>query len=117
VDRILIEGLEARCIIGVQPRERLLRQWVRIDMAISLDLRSAARSDRLEDALDYRGLRDRVLKAVEESKHHLLEALAETIADTCLQEPAIRQVRVILRKPGALRSAWSVGVAVTRGRD
>jgi FolB domain-containing protein len=116
VDRILIRDLAARCILGTTDDERREKQEVRINLALSLDLRSSAARDALDGALDYRAVKKRVLHAVEESRHVLLEALAEQIAGICLDDDRVRSVEVTVDKPGALRFARSVAVEINRGK-
>jgi len=116
MDRILIKDLLARCIIGVNDDERREKQDVVINVALYADLRPAARSDRFEDAIDYRALKKRILSVVESSQYHLVEALAERIAELCLENPDVQRAQVTVEKPSALRFARSVGVEVTRDR-
>ncbi len=117
MDRILVNDLTTRCIIGVNEDERRNKQDVVINLAIYADLRPAGVSDRFEDAVDYRGLKKAVLAMVEESHFYLLEALAEAIAQACLAQPGVQAVQVRVDKPGALRYARSVGVEITREQD
>jgi FolB domain-containing protein len=114
MDRIIISDLAARCIIGVNDEERREKQDVLINIVLSTDVRKAAQSDRFEDALDYRALKKRILRLVEASQYHLLEALAEAVAQVCLSDSAVREARVRVDKPGALRFARSVAVEVER---
>jgi FolB domain-containing protein len=116
VDRIIINDIRARCIVGVNQDERTEMQDVMINLSIFADLRKAARSDRFENAIDYRALKKRVLSMVENSKYFLLEALAEAVADVCLETPGVVKVRVRVDKPSALRFARSVGVEILRQR-
>ena len=116
MDHILISDLAVRCIIGVNDHERREKQDVLINLTVYTDMRAAARSDRIEDALDYRELRTRVVEMVEGSQYYLLEALAEAIADVCLKEPRAARVTVRVDKPGALHFARSVGVEIDRER-
>jgi dihydroneopterin aldolase len=46
-----------------------------------------------------------------------VEALANDIAELCLQEGAVQKVIVRVEKPGAVRFSASVGVEVERTRD
>jgi D-erythro-7,8-dihydroneopterin triphosphate epimerase len=117
MDRILIRDLRARCIIGINEEERREKQDVVVNLAISADLGTAGRSDRFEDAVDYRDLKKRIVAMVEDSRFLLLEALAEAVADVCLEHPMVSQVQVTLDKPYALRFARSVGVEIVRGRE
>ena len=117
MDRILIRDLRARCIIGINEEERREKQDVVINLAISADLGRACRSDRFEDTVDYRFLKKRIISMVEDSHYYLIEALAEAVADICLENPLVQKVQVSLDKPYALRFARSVGVEIVRGRE
>ncbi len=116
MDRILISDLLVRCIIGVRDDERRDKQDVLINLALSVDLGRAGKSDRLEDSLDYRSLNKRITKMAENSQFYLVEALAQAIADICLDHPSVVEAQVRVEKPAALRFARSVGVEITRGR-
>ena len=117
MDLIRIRGLHLRTVIGVHEWERHARQDVLLDLEVEVDLSRAAASDSLDDALDYRALTKRVIEHVEQTRHHLLEALAEAVARLVLDHDArARAVRVTVDKPGALRFARSVAVEVHRRR-
>ncbi len=116
MDRILISDLLVRCIIGVNEGERREKQDVVINIAISTDLGRAGRSDRFEDAVDYRAIKKRIVAMAENSRFYLVEALAEAVSQECLEHPAIAEVQVRVEKPSALRFARSVGVEITRQR-
>jgi FolB domain-containing protein len=115
-DQILIKDLALRCILGVTDQERREKQDVLLNLILWADLRPAAASDRLEDAVDYAALKKRIITLVEQSTCRLVETLAQQIADLCLADPAIERVRIGLEKPTALRFARSVGVQITRAR-
>lgn len=112
---ILIRGLAARTSIGITAQERSKLQDVVVDLA--LDVRTdAGRTDRIDDAVDYKAVKDDVLEYIETSQHHLLEALAQGIADLCLVRAGVESVEVQVDKPGALRFARSVAVRLRRDR-
>lgn len=112
LDRIYIRNLALRCIIGFRDWERRKKQDVTINLTIHADLSKARRTDRVEDALDYKALKDRIIEMVEASSFHLLERLAGSIAELCLDEPMVQRVDVTVDKPGALRFSESVAVEV-----
>ncbi len=116
MDRIVISGLNVRCIIGVGEEERRERQDVLIDVSLYADLEKAGRSDRFEDAVDYRAIKKEIMKMAENSSYYLIEALAEAVAGVCLGHPGVARVSVRVEKPAALRFARSVGVEITRAR-
>lgn len=115
-DRILIEGLSCRCIIGVNHDERTQLQDVIIDIDLYTDMAKPGRTDNIEDAVNYKEIKKKVLGLVESSRFFLIEALAEAIASLCLESASVEKVRVRVDKPMALRFARTVGVEITRGR-
>jgi len=112
----LIRDLLVRCIIGIDEAERREKQDVVINIALATDLSGPGRSDRFEDAIDYRSMKKLILSVVEKSEYYLVEALAEGIAEICLEDPAVQEAQVTVEKPSALRFARSVGVEITRSR-
>lgn len=116
MDRILINDLLVRCIIGVHEEERGEKQDVLVNLSIAADLRKAAATDRIEDAVDYSTLKKKIVALAEGSRFFLVEALAEAIAGICLEHPGVSEVSVRVEKPTALRFARSVGVEITRSR-
>ena len=116
MDRILIQDLALRGIIGVTAEERRERQDIVINLTLELDLAPAGHSDDLTDTVDYKALKKRILSLVEGSHFRLVEALAERIADLAIEDPRVAKTVVRVEKPGALRFARSVGVEITRER-
>ncbi len=116
-DRVFIRDLAIRCIVGVDQEERREKQDVLIQITMHTDLRQAGRTDALEDTVDYRALKKRIIRLVEESHVYLIEALAQSIADECLRDRRVEQVEVAVEKPGALRFARTVGVEIVRRRE
>jgi dihydroneopterin aldolase/D-erythro-7,8-dihydroneopterin triphosphate epimerase len=115
-DRIFIRDLAIRCIVGTEEQERQEKQEVLVDITMVVDLRKAGRTDALADTIDYRALKKRILHLAEESRFHLIEALAQSIADECLRDERVERVEVTVEKPGALRFARTVGVEIVRSR-
>jgi len=117
LDRIHIADLLVRCIVGTNPGERAKPQDVVINVTLHADLRAACRSDRIEDTVDYRSLKQRIVEMVEASHFFLVEALAEAVSDICLSDPRVRKACVRVEKPTALRFARTVGVEIERERS
>jgi FolB domain-containing protein len=114
MDRIVIRDLLVRCVLGVDDEERREMQDVLISVTLHADLRKAGKSDRLEDAIDYRLIKKQVLAAAEGSHYQLVEALAERVAALCLEHAGVRRVDVVIDKPGSLRFARSAAVEISR---
>jgi len=116
LDKIHIRELRTRCIVGINEWERVKKQDVIIDITLLADLTKAAQTDNIDDTVNYKELKNRIIAVVEESKYLLIERLAQTIADICLEDSRVEEVAVSVDKPGALRFARSVGVELIRTR-
>ncbi|HEX4152606.1 MAG TPA: dihydroneopterin aldolase [Steroidobacteraceae bacterium] len=116
MDKIFIHGLKAEAIIGIYDWERQVRQTVLADVEIGADIRKAALTDSIEDTLNYKRVAKAVIGFVEDSKFQLVETLAEHLAMLVLEEFGVPWVRIVLSKPGAIRSSKDVGVTVERDR-
>ena len=115
-DKIQIQDLLLRAIIGINDEERRNRQDVLINITLHADTRAAGRSDDMADAVNYRTLTKRIIALVENSQFYLVEKLAAEIAALCLDDPRVERADVRVEKPGALRFARSVGVEIQRAR-
>src|SRR6202451_4894577 len=116
MDKIFIHALKTEAIVGIFDWERQVKQTVLIDLELSADIRKAALTDSIDDTLNYKRVAKRILAFVEASQFHLVETLAEHVAMLVLEEFGTSWVRVILSKPGAVRSSRDVGVSVERDR-
>jgi len=116
-DRIQIEDLVVRTIIGIYDRERNRCQDVVVNITLWTDITAAARSDDIEQAVDYRSLTKNIIKHVEDSRCMLLERLVEEISELVLEDAAIVATSVKVEKPGALRFSRSVGIEIFRTRS
>ena len=114
MDKIIIKDLLVRSIIGINPDERIKKQDILISMILFSDIRQAAQSDDIVDAVNYKAITKRVIEHVEESSDFLVEKLVSDIARLVLKEFHVERVRVRVEKPGALRFAKSVGIEIER---
>ena len=116
MDKIFLKELTTETVIGIFDWEREVKQTVAIDLEMSADIRSAARTDSIEDTLNYKAVAKRVLAFIQESRFQLVETLAEEIARLILREFPVEHVRLVLHKPGAIRFSKDVGVMIERSR-
>lgn len=115
-DLIFVRGLLLRTIIGVNKDERHHLQDVVIDITVETDTHTAARTDDVRHAVNYRTITKEVVALVQGSSFYLVERLAEEIAGICLAQPRALAATVHVAKPGAVRFARSVGVQIRRER-
>ena len=116
LDEIHIRDLLLRCIIGIYDEERHEKQDVNINISMFADLRKAGQTDDIADTVDYKTIKKDVISMVEDSSFFLVERLAESIADVCLEDERVQRVRVCVAKPGALRFARTVEIAIERAQ-
>ncbi len=96
---IELHGIVLHAYHGVLDEERRDGQQFLVDVELDLEHEQAARSDRIEDAVDYRGVVARVRQVSDARAYHLLEALASAIADALVADWPVTGVRVRVRKP------------------
>lgn len=116
LDMIHIRDLQLRCIVGLYEEERRAKQDVVINITLYADYQMACKTDRIEDTVDYKALKKKVVELVEGSGFYLIERLAQSVADACFETAEVQRVEVTVDKPGALRYARSVAVEIIRER-
>jgi dihydroneopterin aldolase len=92
-------GIELAGYHGVLEEERARGQRFLVDVWLEPADDRAARSDRIEDAVDYRKVVELVRQVSESRAFYLLEALATAVADRLVAELPVDGVRVRVRKP------------------
>lgn len=117
MDIVFIRDLRVRALVGIFEWERRIRQELRLDLEMGFDIRKAAGSDNIDDALDYKAVSQRVKAFIEDSSFQLVEALAESVATLILAEFPVNSVKLTLNKTGAVRDARDVGVIIERKRQ
>jgi dihydroneopterin aldolase len=115
MDIVFVRDLRIETVIGIYDWEREIKQTVILDLEMSSDVRKAAASEDIKDALDYKAVTKRLIGFVEESRFQLVETLAERCAEIVRQEFGVRWVRLTLNKIGAVSAARDVGVIIERG--
>ena len=97
--RIELRGIELHGHHGVLEDERRHGQRFLVDVDLDLADTSAAGTDRIEDAVDYRDVVSTVVEVSDARAFNLLEAFATALADALLGRFPLERVRVTVRKP------------------
>jgi dihydroneopterin aldolase len=96
---IELYGIVLHGFHGVLEQERRDGQRFLVDVELELEHDQPSRTDRIEDAVDYRQVVARV-KAISDARdYHLLEAFTAAVADALVTEFPVAAVRVRVRKP------------------
>lgn len=118
-DRIFINRLSLHAYHGVMAHEAKVGQSFALDLVVEVDLKDAARSDKVADTVSYDQIVDAASRAFCAQRYRLVEAAAGAVADAVLaQFPRIQTVRVTVHKPHAPIAATfrDLGVEITRSR-
>ena len=95
--RIELRGIELHGHHGALEDERERGQRFLFD--VELEVGERGRTDRIEDALDYRDVVACVREISDARAYHLLEALAATLADELAARFSVETLCVRVRKP------------------
>lgn len=96
----MINGMSFYGFHGLLPEENKLGQRFKVDLELYLDLRKPGKSDQMDDSVHYGEVYQVVKSIVEGEAKHLIEAVAETIAETLFEHfPIIEACLVKVIKP------------------
>ena len=118
-DYVSVKDLSVRAVIGVHAWERDVEQTllVSVDMVPeTTDVRKAAASDDLADALDYSAVAETIAAVLRDGKFRLIETAAERVAGRLLADFPLSWLRLELRKPIAAGAYTAIITARTRTR-
>ncbi len=116
-DSVFLSELKVETVIGIWEWERKIRQTVSIDLEMGADIRQAAKTDSIDDTLNYKAVAKRVQQFVADSEFQLVETMAEKISELVLAEFDVPWIQVRVSKPGAIRGAKDVGVRIHRSKE
>ena len=117
MDIVYIKELEVETVIGIFDWERKIKQIVSLDLEMRCDVRAAAKTDHIDQAVDYKAIAKRLIAFIETSEFQLIETMAERIAEIILNEFKVEWLRLRLSKPGAVRGSKDVGVIIERTKS
>ena len=101
-DFVSVRDLSVDAVIGVHAWERDVEQTllVSVDMVPeTTDVRKAAASDDLADALDYSAVAETITAVLREGRFRLIETAAERVAGRLLADFPLSWLRLELSKP------------------
>lgn len=119
MDKIKIRGLEIFAHHGVFEEENVLGQKFVVDADLLMSTREAGMKDDLNASVDYGNVCARINQIMQEINYHLIETVAERIAEgILLHYEQVQEVHLELKKPWApiLMPIDTVSVEITRKR-
>ena len=115
MDILFVRDLKVDTRIGIYEWERQIKQTVLIDLDIAANAGAAARTDKVENTINYQTICQRLVAHTSASEVELVETLAEQIAGIVRSEFGAVWVQVAVHKPAAVRGTRDVGVRIERG--
>jgi 7,8-dihydroneopterin aldolase/epimerase/oxygenase len=111
---IIVEDLDVAMRLGIHPHEAA-PQRVRVAVRLTVDYPSPPSADAIEEVLDYDFVRETVRTLAAGPGFALQETLVEAIAQRCLADPRVTEVRVRSTKLDVYPDA-TVGCEIVRRR-
>lgn len=116
-DLLRVEGMHFFGHHGCRTEEREAGVHLDVDVEVRTDTREAAMSDRVEDTLDYARLVEACRRVVEDNSYHLVETVAERLAEALLEEARAERVRVrVAKRPPLAAAVDRFSVTIERRR-
>ncbi len=113
-DVVFVTGLLIHAHHGVMEHESKVGQRFILDLELSIELKEAARSDKLADTVSYTAIVETASRAFTARSYKLVEAAAGAVAEAILAAFARTvSVRVTVHKPQAPIAATFADVGVT----
>jgi dihydroneopterin aldolase len=113
---VFVRDLEIIALIGVHEHEKRKAQRIIVNIDLSVREGASSLADDIRNVVSYEEIVRRVEAIVAEGHVHLVETLAERIAEACLADARVAAARVRVEKPDIVPNARSVGVEIERIR-
>jgi len=97
-DRIELKGIKALGTIGVLPEEQERAQPFEVDVTLESDLSVSGQTDLLADTVNYAEVVETIVNIIAGEQHHLLERVAQRLADETLRIDRVEAVNITVRK-------------------
>jgi dihydroneopterin aldolase len=114
-DYVSIKDLSVPAVIGVHDWEREIEQTLIVSVDMANDVRRAAATDDLADALDYSAVARTIAAVAREGKFHLIETAAERVASRLLADFPVSWLRLEVRKP-ITAGGYTAAITIERSR-
>ena len=109
-DKVFIEDLEVETIIGIFGWERKVKQIVKISLEMDFNISDAAKTDNIDQALDYKSIGKDISSFVGKSSFQLVETMADKIAKRVLKNKSIEKVEVVTSPSARYEAEGTAGI-------
>ena len=98
-DKVFIEDLEVETIIGIFGWERKVKQIVKISLEMDFNISDAAKTDNIDQALDYKSIGKDISSFIAKSSFQLVETMADKIAKRVLKTNLLKRLKLKWKNP------------------
>lgn len=109
---ILINELSLLASIGILESERQAKQRLLVSLKLQVRTPDAVKSGKIEDAVCYGAITEKIKALVNSQHFDLLETLAWQIVENCLKDNRIARYQVTLEKPDIIEECQSVAIQI-----
>ena len=113
---VFVRDLQIRAVLGVHDHEKLEPQRVIINIDLAVREKGRPLDDDIQNVVSYEKVVGDVKEIVARGHVHLVETLAEMIAERCFRHRYVEAVRVRIEKPDIIAEAAGVGIEIERLR-
>ena len=108
--KLELKGIEVKCILGDRPAERKTPRKITVAVVLEGEFK-AAKTDRLEDTVDYAEVVEQIRATLIKAKCRMIERAARLVKETCLKFKGVKRAEVAIAKAGAIPH---LGCAIAR---
>ena len=116
IRHVFVRDLQLRAVLGVFDFEKTEPQRVVINVDLSVKEQGDPLNDDIQNVVSYANVVDHIKEIIAKGHVHLVETLAEMIAEECLKNKHVVCVRVRIEKPDIIPETASVGVEIERSK-
>ena len=98
MDKLILKGIRFHGHHGVPEAERQVGGHYEVDATLGCSLINPGNTDALTDTVDYAEVVSRIVEIGTQQSFQLIEALAEMMATTILEQFAVNQVHLTVKK-------------------
>ena len=104
-------------IIGVHEHEKIKKQKIKFNIVMDINQNSFPNEKDIKSIIDYEKVTNKLRNLTRRKKYNFLESLAEDSFKELFEDKRILSAKIKIEKPGAIKSAGSVGVEVFKARE
>lgn len=115
--KVFVKDLCLDMFIGVYESEKTQKQSVLFNVELETVDRNVAALDDLDAVVCYQEVVDQIKTLGKAGHTHLVETLAERVAEAVLAHKDVLSARIRVEKPDAVKEAGAVGIEIIRYRQ